>query len=70
MATVDMRHVDFWHPPDFRPNTQRIASQKDNRGSAAATTSQNQVMPLYNNAGSRFQNSSKSNSKSKSKSKS
>jgi hypothetical protein len=65
MATVDMRHVNFWLPPDFRPNMQRTGSQKHNRGSAAAT-SQNQAMPLYDKAGSRLQNGSKSKFKPKS----
>jgi hypothetical protein len=64
MATVDMRHVNFWLPPDFRPDTQRTASQKHHRGSAAAATSQNQAVPLYNKAGSKLQNSSKFKSKS------
>jgi hypothetical protein len=65
MATVDMAHVNFWLPPDFRPNTQRTASQSRHRGSAAATASQNQAMPLYNKAGSRHQNSSRSKFKPK-----
>jgi hypothetical protein len=63
MATVDMRHVNFWLPPDFRANTQRTTSQK-HRGSAADANSQNQGVPLYKEAGSRLQNSSKSKSKS------
>jgi hypothetical protein len=66
MTTVDMGHVNFWVPPDFRLDTQRTASQKHHRGSAAATASQNQAMPLYNETGSRHQNSSKSKFKPKS----
>lgn len=66
MATVDMRHVNFWLPPDFRPNSQRTTSH--HRGPAAAPTSQKQAVPLCNKAGRRPQNSSKSKAKSKSKS--
>jgi hypothetical protein len=41
MATVDMRHVNFWHPTDFPSHMQRTASQKYCRGSALL-----QVPPL------------------------
>jgi hypothetical protein len=64
MATVDMRHVNFWLPPDFHPNTQRTAEKKPHSGSAAAASSRNQAVPLYGKAGSRLQNSSKSKPKS------
>jgi hypothetical protein len=66
MAIVDMRHVNFWLPPDFRPNTQRTTSH--HRGPAAAPTSQNQAVPLCNKAGHKPQDSSKSKAKTKSKS--
>jgi hypothetical protein len=57
MATVDMRHVNFWLPPDFRPNMQSTASQKHHRGSAAAANSRSQAVPLYSKAGSRLTHS-------------
>lgn len=62
MNTVDMRYVEFWHPPPFSPNTQRTAYQERHRGPAAATTSPEQAV-LCDKAGSRIQNSSKPKSK-------
>jgi hypothetical protein len=63
MATINMRQVNFWLLPDFCPNMKRTASQKHHCGPAAAATSQNQAVLLYNKAGFRLQNSSKSKSK-------
>jgi hypothetical protein len=63
MATVDMRHVNFWLPPDYRPNTQRTAPHKHHGGSALTTAnSRNPGVPLYNEAGSRLKHSGKSKS--------
>jgi hypothetical protein len=56
MATVDMRRVNFWLPPDFPPNTQRTSLQKHHRGSvSAAAKSRNKVVSLCKKAESTLQ---------------
>jgi hypothetical protein len=64
MAAVDMRHVNFWLPPDFYPDTQHTTSQKHGRGSAAAANLRDQGLSQYKKAESRLQSSSKSKPKS------
>lgn len=57
MAAINMRHLNFWLPPDFRPNTQHATSQKHHRGSVAAANSRNQAVPLCKKVGSRLTHS-------------
>jgi hypothetical protein len=58
MATVDMRRVNFWLPPDFPPNTQRTSLQKHHRGSVStAAKSRNKAVSLCNKAESMLKRS-------------
>lgn len=50
MATVDMRHVQFWQPPNSSFCTQRPASHKHGRSASITTNSQNQ--PVHQKADS------------------